>query len=103
MLKTIKFKDLDELMEFAEDKAEVIHLQTFKSLRREWNKTKQKNEVDIFKVLFEDDIEYEDMFLTIYSNEWDIALTKCLEYFELKEEYELCIKINELLTKIKNQ
>ena len=47
------------------------------------------------------DEEYEDMLLTIYANEWDDALEMALEYFENKENYELCSKINKLLTSIK--
>lgn len=102
-MKIIKFKDLDELMDFSQEKANVIHTQTFKSLKHEWGKNNKQTDVDIFKVLFEDDEEYEDMLLTIYSNEWEEALTKSLEYFENQEEYELCVKINKLLLTIKNK
>jgi len=100
-MKTLKFKNLEELIEFSNDKANIIYQQTFKSLRKEWNKTKQKSDIDIFKILFEDDIEYQDMLLTIYSNEWEVALIKSLKYFELQEQYELCADINKFLTKIK--
>ena len=36
--KQLKFKDLDELMEFNEEQVRDIHLHTFKFLRQEWNK-----------------------------------------------------------------
>ena len=36
--KQLKFKNLDELMEFNEDQVRDIHLHTFKFLRQEWNK-----------------------------------------------------------------
>jgi hypothetical protein len=100
-MKTLKFKNLEELIEFSNDKANIIYQQTFKSLRKEWNKTKQKSDIDIFRILFEDDIEYQDLLLTIYSNEWEVALTKSLKYFELQEQYELCNDINKFLIKIK--
>ena len=100
-MKTLKFKNLEELIEFSNDKANIIYQQTFKSLRKEWNKTKQKSDIDIFRILFEDDIEYQDLLLTIYSNEWEVALTKSLKYFELQEQYELCNDINRFLIKIK--
>jgi hypothetical protein len=100
-MKTLKFKNLEELIEFSNDKANIIYQQTFKSLRKEWNKTKQKSDIDIFKILFEDDVEYQDLLLTIYSNEWEVALTKSLKYFELQEQYKLCADINKFLIKIK--
>jgi hypothetical protein len=101
-LKTLKFKDLDEMMEYNENHSDTIHEHTFKVLRNEWNKNKKKTDIDIFNVLFEDDEEYEDMLLTVYSNEWEKALEVALGYFEENEKYELCSKINKLLTEIKN-
>jgi hypothetical protein len=100
-LKTLTFRDLDEMLEYNENHSDQIHLQTFKSLRYEWNKKKKTVDVDVFQIFFEDDEEYEDMLLTVYSNEWGKALEVALEYFETKEEYEICSKINKLLTKIK--
>lgn len=102
-LKTLTFRDLEEMLEYSENHSDQIHLQTFKSLRYEWNKNKKTTNVDIFKIFFEDDEEYEDMLLTVYSNEWEKALEKALEYFETKEEYEICLKINKLLILIKNK
>jgi hypothetical protein len=102
-IKQLTFKDLDEMMEYNENHSHQIHLQTFKSLRNEWNKNKKTTDVDVFQIFFEDDEEYEDMLLTIYANEWEHALEIALEFFEDNEEYELCTKINKLLTTIKTK
>jgi len=102
-IKELIFNNLDELMEFNEEYVHEIHLHTFKFLRQEWNKNKKCNDVDLFHVTFKDDLEYDDMILTIYSTEWVKALEVGLDYFVDKEEYELCAQIIKLLTKIKNQ
>jgi hypothetical protein len=102
-IKQLTFRDLDEMMEYNENHSEKIHEQTFKSLRSEWNKNKKTSDVDIFQIFFEDDEEYEDMLLTVYSNEWVNALDIALTYFEKKENYELCSQISKLLTSIKNK
>lgn len=101
--KQLKFKDLDELMEFNENQVRDIHLHTFKFLRYEWNKNKKPSDIDLFNVDFEDDDEYENIVLTIYSNEWVKALEIGLEYFVEQEEYETCAQIRNLLIKIKNR
>ena len=101
--KQLKFKDLDELMEFNEEQVRDIHLHTFKFLRQEWNKNKKFSDVDLFNVDFEDDEEYDDIILTIHSNEWVKALELGLEYFVEQEEYEMCSQIRNLLIKIKNK
>jgi hypothetical protein len=100
-IKQLTFRDLDEMMEYNENHSDQIHEQTFKSLRKEWNKNKKTSDVDIFQIFFEDDEEYEDMLLTVYSNEWVNALDIALIYFEEKENYELCSQISKLLTSIK--
>lgn len=101
--KQLKFKDLDELMEFNENQVHDIHLHTFKYLRYEWNKNKKLNDIDLFNVDFEDDEEYDNIVLTIYSNEWVKALELGLEYFVEQEEYETCAHIRNLLIKIKTK
>ena len=100
-IKQLTFRDLDEMMEYNENHSEKIHEQTFKSLKYEWNKNKKTVDTDIFQIFFEDDEEYEDMLLTIYTNEWEHALEIALEFFENIENYEMCAKINKLLTSIK--
>ena len=101
--KQLKFKDLDELMEFNESQVRDIHLHTFKFLRCEWNKNKNFSDIDLFNVDFEDDDEYDNIVLTIYSNEWVKALEIGLDYFVEQEEYETCAQIRNLLIKIKTQ
>jgi hypothetical protein len=101
--KQLKFKDLDELMEFNESQVREIHLHTFKYLRCEWNKNKNFSDIDLFNVDFEDDDEYDNIVLTIYSNEWIKALEIGLDYFVEQEEYETCAQIRNLLTKIKTK
>jgi hypothetical protein len=102
-VKQLKFKNLDELMEFNKYQVRDIHLHTFKFLRQEWNKNKQFSDVDLFNVDFEDDEEYDNIVLTIYSTEWVKALELGLEYFVEQEEYETCAQIRNLLIKIKNK
>lgn len=99
--KQLKFKDLDELMEFNEEQIHNIHLHTFKFLRQEWNKNKKFSDIDLFNVDFEDDEEFENLILTIHSNEWIKALELGLDYFVEQEEYETCSHIRNLLIKIK--
>ena len=77
-LKELKLKDLDELIEYYESYPKDIHLHTFKFLRYTWNKTKIVSDVDLYRVLFEDDEVYESLRLTIYSNEWVKALELAL-------------------------
>jgi hypothetical protein len=101
--KQLKFKDLDELMEFNENQVRDIHLHTFKFLRYEWNKNKKFSDIDFFNVDFEDDEEFENIILTIHSNEWIKALELGLEYFVEQEEYETCAHIRNLLIKIKTK
>lgn len=101
--KQLRFKDLDGLIEFNETQPNVIHNHTFKFLRQEWNKNKKPVDVELFKVNFDDDEEYDSIVLTISSSEWIKALELGLEYYVEKEEYEMCSQINNLLIKIKNQ
>jgi hypothetical protein len=101
--KQLKFKDLDELMKFNENQIRDIHLHTFKFLRYEWNKNKKFSDIDLFNIDFEDDEEFDDITLTIYSTEWIKALELGLEYFVEQEEYETCAHIRNLLIKIKTK
>jgi hypothetical protein len=101
--KQLKFRDLDELMEFNEQKVRDIHLHAFKFLRYEWNKNKKTSDIDLFNVDFEDDEEFDNIVLTIYSTEWIKALELGLEYFVEQEEYETCAHIRNLLIKIKKK
>lgn len=101
--KYLKFKNLEEFMEYNEDQSRLIHLHTFKFLRQEWNKNKSFNDIDLFHIDFEDDEEYDNIILTIYSNEWVKALELGLDYFVEQEEYETCAQIRNLLIKIKTK
>jgi len=101
VIKQLKFKDLDGLLEWHDNQVFDIHLQTFKCLKNEWDKNQKTSDIDIFKIDFEDDEEYENVILTIYSKEWNKALELGLEYFIEQEEYEMCSQIKNLLTKIK--
>ena len=69
----------------------------------EWNKNKKPIDIDLFNIDFEDDEEYDNIILTIYSTEWVKALELGLEYFVEQEEYETCAQIRNLLIKIKNK
>lgn len=101
--KILTFKDLDEMMEYSETHPQVIHLQTFNSLKKHWSTKKSTSNIDIFKIFFEEDEEYQDILLTVYNNEWEKALNMALDYFVEQEDYELCIQIRNLLTSIKNK
>ena len=102
-LKELKLKDLDELIEYYESYPKDIHLHTFKFLRYTWNKTKIVSDVDLYRVLFEDDEVYESLRLTIYSNEWVKALELTLNFFENQEDFDMCHKIKTLLIKIQEK
>ena len=94
-------KDLDELIDFSENKPEQIHLQTYKMLNQEWNKNKKFSIVDLFVVELTDDEEMEEVILTVQPNEWEAALGLGLEHFESTENYEMCAKVLKLLETIK--
>ncbi len=97
----LKFGDLEGLMEYTENNPDVIHNQTFDLLSKTWGKKKKFVDVDLFLIEFSNDPELEEVILTVYKEEWIKALEMGLEFFEEKEEYEQCSKINELLITIK--
>jgi hypothetical protein len=101
--KILTFKNLEEMMEYNENHPQIIHLQTFTSLKKQWSTKKTTSNIDIFKISFEDDEEYKDMLLTVYKNGWEKALSIALDYFIEQEEYETCAQIRNLLTSIKNK
>lgn len=98
----LKFKDLDEMLDFNIENQDMIHLKTFETLKREWIKNKIYKDVELFKIYLTDDPELVSLTLCIFSDEWVKALNVGLKHFENKEEYEICNKVNELLISIKN-
>ena len=49
-----------------------------------------------------DDEELDEAVLNVEAFEWELALEMGLKFFEKEEEYEMCAKVNKLLTTIKN-
>lgn len=101
--KKLRFREVEDLMDFHETNQGVIHLETFRVLKREWTKRKKCVDVDLFEVELTDDPEMEEVILNVLSEEWVKALEMALEYFEEQEEYEQCAPISKLLTTIKKQ
>jgi hypothetical protein len=101
--KKLRFREVEDLMEFHEVNQGVIHLETFKVLKREWTKRKKCVDVDLFEVELTDDPEMEEVILNVLSEEWIKALEMALEYFEDNEQYETCSQINKLIKTIKKQ
>lgn len=101
--KKLRFRDLEDFMDYNEENQDVIHLETYKVLKREWTKRKKCVDVDLFEIELTDDPEMEEVILNVLSEEWIKALELGLDYFEEKEEYETCSQINKLLKTIKKQ
>jgi hypothetical protein len=99
--KKLRFREVEDLMEYNEQNQGYIHLETFRVLKREWGKHKKCVDVDLFEVELTDDPEMEEVILNVLSEEWVTALEIGLEYFEETEEYEKCAPINKLLKTIK--
>jgi len=95
-------KDLDEAIDFQLNNKKLIYTQTFKSLKKEWNKNKKFSIVDLFQINLSEDEDLEEIILTVMPDEWVEALMLGLEYFEEYEDYSMCSEINKLLTEIKN-
>ena len=99
--KKMTLKNLDALIKFSENEPEQIHLQTYKMLKQEWNKSKKFSLVDLFTVELTDDEEMDEVILTVQEHEWERALELGLEHFESVENYEMCSKVLKLLKTIK--
>jgi hypothetical protein len=96
----LKFKDLDEMLDFNLENQDMIHSKTFQLLKKEWSKNKKCVDLDLFEIYLTEDPDLTKVTLSIFSNEWLKALNLGLQHFEDKEDYTMCDKINKLLTTI---
>jgi hypothetical protein len=98
----LKFKDLDEMLDWEIQNKSIIYTQTFKTLKREWDKNKARIDIDLYEIYLTEDEDLTMVTLSTFEDEWEEALTESLIYFENEEEYDMCQKINELLITIQN-
>ena len=93
--------NVDDILQFSEDNENLMHTKTYEMLNYVWQKKHKRVDVDLFIVLLKNDPDLTEVSLTVYKDEWEKALKLGINYFESKEEYEMCSKIMELLTTIK--
>lgn len=99
----LKLTNMDSVIEYSITHKDVIYNQTFKMLRHAWNKSKSFSSVSLLVIDLEDDEDLDEAILTVEDDEWIKALEMSLEFFENKEEYEMCSKVNKLLQTIKKE
>ena len=46
------------------------------------------------------EVKYANTYLTVHKDSWSSSLTRALDFYVEKEEYEECIKIKELIDKL---
>ena len=93
---------MDSVLEYTTENPSIIHHQTYKMLDWVYNKKKQPTSINLIIVELTEDEELDEAVLNVEAFEWELALELGLKFFEEQEEYEMCEKVNELLTKIKN-
>jgi len=98
----MKMKNMDSVLEYTTENPSIIHHQTYKMLDWVYNKKKQPTSINLIIVELTEDEELDEAVLNVEAFEWELALELGLKFFEEQEEYEMCEKVNELLTKIKN-
>jgi hypothetical protein len=98
----MKMKDMDSVLEYTTENPSIIHHQTYKMLDWIYKKKKKPTSINLIVVELTDDDELDEAILNVEAFEWELALELGLKFFEEQEEYEMCAKVNELLTTIKN-
>lgn len=98
----MKMKDMDSVLEYTTDNPSVIHHQTYKMLDWVYKKKKQPTSIELLIIELTDDDDLDEAILNVEAFEWELALEMGLKFFEKTEEYEMCAKVNKLLTTIKN-
>jgi hypothetical protein len=97
----LKMKDMDSVLEYTTDNPAVIHHQTYKMLNWVYSKKKKPVSIELLVIELTDDEELDEAVLNVEAFEWELALKMGLKFFEEQEEYEMCAKVNKLLTTIK--
>lgn len=98
----MKMRDMDSVLEYTTENPSVIHHQTYKMLEWVYKKKKKPTSIELLIIELTDDEDLDEAVLNVEAFEWELALELGLKFFEEQEEYEMCIKVNELLTTIKN-
>jgi hypothetical protein len=98
----MKMRDMDSVLEYTTENPSIIHHQTYKMLDWIYKKKKKPTSIELIIVELTDDDELDEAILNVEAFEWELALELGLKFFEEQEEYEMCTKVNKLLTTIKN-
>jgi hypothetical protein len=98
----MKMRDMDFVLEYTTENPSIIHHQTYKMLDWIYKKKKKPTSIELIIVELTDDDELDEAILNVEAFEWELALELGLKFFEEQEEYEMCTKVNKLLTTIKN-
>ena len=98
----MKMKDMDSVLEYTTDNPSIIHHQTYKMLEWVYQKKKKPTSIELLIIELTDDEDLDEAILNVEAFEWELALELGLKFFEEQEEYEMCAKVNKLLTTIKN-
>lgn len=98
----LKMKDMDSVLEYTTENPAVIHHQTYKMLDWIYSKKKKPTTIELLVIELTDDEDLDEAILNVEDWEWETALKMGLKFFEEQEEYEMCSKVNKLLTTIKN-
>lgn len=99
----MKMKDMDSVLEYTTCNPSIIHYQTYNMLEWIYKKKKKPTSINLIEVELTDDEDLDEAILTVEAFEWELALELGLKFFEEQEEYEMCIKVNKLLTTIKTK
>jgi hypothetical protein len=67
-----------------------------------YSKKKKPTTIELLIIELTDDEDLDEAVLNVEAFEWVLALELGLKFFEEQEEYEMCAKVNKLLTTIKN-
>jgi hypothetical protein len=98
----MKMRDMDSVLEYTTENPSIIHHQTYKMLDWIYKKKKKPTSIELLVIELTDDEELDEAILNVEAFEWELALELGLKFFEEQEEYEMCTKVNKLLTTIKN-
>lgn len=89
----------DDFEDFLNENKELYYNACYKQIHENFY-GENLDEVEIMVVLFEDNPDTEYV-ISVIREEYELNLSYCLAYFEDEEDYEMCQKINELISNIR--
>ena len=92
-MKVLNLKDYQDNLESLNN---LIHTENYESIKEAFDKNKKVAES--IKLID----KYETKVLTIHKDKWLESLQKGLDYYIVVEDYNFCIKIRDLILKIKS-